>query len=1382
MNTALRIGRRAFTVGVVGATIAWSMGLATLVQPLTARAAMAGDLIKGSLPAVYYYASDGKRYVFPNEKTYRTWYADFSGVMTLSDAEVAAMPIGGNVVYRGGTRLVKIQTDPRTYAVETQGRIRWVETEAVASALYGAGWAGRIDDVPDVFFVDYTPSTSLADASRYPTGSLVKNPGDPDVYYIDGSSKRWIDPNAMAANRFRSEYVTETNQNLSVYTDGPNISGSEAALKDTSQLGGAPTPGAGLTVALASDTPASSTVPLSASAVRFLAFTLSSPGNVTVSGVTLKRFGVGDREDFGDVFLFDAAGVRLTDGRTVNADNEVTFSGLSLAVGPTPSKFWVKADIAADADASASHGFQIASASKVVSTAGSVTGSFPVSGNLMTVGSTAAGTLTIDASGTIVNPTVGQEAVEIARFTLAADDEDASVRSLSLTLEGGIDNTDLSNLTLWQGATKLAEVASVTVKGLIVFNLTNPYSLADGATRTFVVKADVTGEADDTVGVLVEEDTDAVSIGADFGFGMAVDRAGYDGGEDGAAEANGACDEAGDDCSFSTLEGGQLTVAFNGPTASDLSVDSDDQTFMKFSITAEQFVTIQGFNVTVTCVGPGGNCDADGDAGGLVNGVTDEANLQDIRIVNEDTGATVMGPEEIPVADANDDEFLLEYTEDFTMSAGQTIDFLITADIDNDAVEADIFNMTLEMDSFDVEDSNGDALDDIVPSADITGNDMTLEDASLDINLTTPPSDDIDDIHVKGSNGVPSVAFSFTAGDAEDMTVTSVTLQTCVDGDVDDGDDVGDFACDGTDEEDATDLDAQDIVGSVSLYDSETGVLLDGPESVEADGDVVFSSINWTVPAGDTKKLLVKANLSTQDVTDGSDDAFAFSIAEDGDVLAQDEDGDDVVPTSDISGFEINGTVAPVVFIRVADSGSLTIAQDPATPDPDIVLGGSTDVVFAKYKFTTEDEAFTVQEVRISEGNALDNGGAAGDFDNNLSSVKLSYKNQAGVTQTKTAFLTAGSAKFSGMTMYVPANGSAVLTVMSSIASVDGDADTGEKPRLDFEADSAGTDDLKVVGASSGETLDGDDVGGAVTLTDPDGDGDDIVEGEAMVIRETKPTLSRASGSPEGSNLVPGADEVLRFTVAASAGEDVVLDQITFQLNSTDTGAAAWNDCDGDLGDEANFSLFDLSNPGDEIEGEDDDWTLLDAAADDCDGGIDVAFARLDLDDGDEEVIAAGTTRTYSLEVDTTGASSADDNSFRVDIDDDPIAVFFDTGEDLDEAIAAGEVADIAVSGLGGLVPGDLVCFDEGDSGVCDAAEEIALVLDVVGGDLTIYRGDLGRVEGGASADGVVADGADLFRMPASVVWDDDGDSGTMNEISSYLLDNLEVRGGNISY
>jgi hypothetical protein len=122
----------------------------------------AGSLIRPiGMSPVYYCGADGKRYVFTNEKVYFSWYKDFSGVIAIPPADMAAIRIGGNVTYKPGSRLVKIVSDPRVYAVSKGGVLRWVPSESVASFYFGAAWATLIDDIPDSFFFSYTIGAPL---------------------------------------------------------------------------------------------------------------------------------------------------------------------------------------------------------------------------------------------------------------------------------------------------------------------------------------------------------------------------------------------------------------------------------------------------------------------------------------------------------------------------------------------------------------------------------------------------------------------------------------------------------------------------------------------------------------------------------------------------------------------------------------------------------------------------------------------------------------------------------------------------------------------------------------------------------------------------------------------------------------------------------------------------------------------------------------------------------------------------------------------------------------------------------------------------------------------------------------------------------------------
>src|SRR3990167_5556422 len=85
----------------------------------------AGDLIRGeSYSAVYYYGQDGFRYVFPNDKTYFTWYENFDDVKWISDSDLSDIQIGGNVTYKPGVKMIKINSDPKVYVVGSGGEIQ----------------------------------------------------------------------------------------------------------------------------------------------------------------------------------------------------------------------------------------------------------------------------------------------------------------------------------------------------------------------------------------------------------------------------------------------------------------------------------------------------------------------------------------------------------------------------------------------------------------------------------------------------------------------------------------------------------------------------------------------------------------------------------------------------------------------------------------------------------------------------------------------------------------------------------------------------------------------------------------------------------------------------------------------------------------------------------------------------------------------------------------------------------------------------------------------------------------------------------------------------------------------------------------------------------
>lgn len=148
------------SVQAASPTINHDRGLS--VQPGADLNCNPGSLIRTpSVSSVYYCGADGKRYVFPNAQTYATWYEDFSSVITISLEEMGKIMLGGNVTYRPGVKLVKIQSDPRVYAVDSNGTLRLMITPAIAEKYYGTDWNKKVEDIPDAFFTNYKIGDSI---------------------------------------------------------------------------------------------------------------------------------------------------------------------------------------------------------------------------------------------------------------------------------------------------------------------------------------------------------------------------------------------------------------------------------------------------------------------------------------------------------------------------------------------------------------------------------------------------------------------------------------------------------------------------------------------------------------------------------------------------------------------------------------------------------------------------------------------------------------------------------------------------------------------------------------------------------------------------------------------------------------------------------------------------------------------------------------------------------------------------------------------------------------------------------------------------------------------------------------------------------------------
>ena len=160
-----------------------------------ALAASATSLCKGSGSTVYFRSLDGQRHVFPNQATFDSWVFGTRPLITrVTEARLSSMPLGINILFRPGVRLVKITTNPKVYAVSRYGVLRWITTEALARALYGTNWKKSVSDIPDTFFADYqigVPITSQDDFDPRDEQASVPTPQE-NLLSEDTASDGWM--------------------------------------------------------------------------------------------------------------------------------------------------------------------------------------------------------------------------------------------------------------------------------------------------------------------------------------------------------------------------------------------------------------------------------------------------------------------------------------------------------------------------------------------------------------------------------------------------------------------------------------------------------------------------------------------------------------------------------------------------------------------------------------------------------------------------------------------------------------------------------------------------------------------------------------------------------------------------------------------------------------------------------------------------------------------------------------------------------------------------------------------------------------------------------------------------------------------------------------
>ena len=936
----------------------------------------------------------------------------------------------------------------------------------------------------------------------------------------------------------------------------------------------------------------STSVAKGAVGVRIAEFNLTSGADATLNTMKFTRSGLGAATDYSNVYIYDGV-TRLKPGRTISSEaNTVEFTNIGLALTSGSTKtITLKADVYSSAVTADKNTMSIASSSDISITGATIGGSFPLSGGEMQVSSITIGSATISEGGSLSKPTVGQASAKVAKIKITAGSNDITFDNVTLSQNGSISSDHLTNFVLKVGTETLA-TASALANDKVTLVLDTPYAIEQAQNKTFTLYADI-GAAKTTDGIhfYLDESADIAVTDAKYSQGASITNS--------YASANSYCVGAssGGTCAATgSLQGGAITLSDNGPVAATVARGTNNVELLNFNVVTTRDVTVKDYNIrindgtnqadgtmsavadtfvlgtqdTLTMLSTTGfaandyiivattdtsSYDGTTDMIAKVDAVASSTALTITPVAGTDLTAaassvvsTVVKITSVKLEDVDTGNVLYSSDTNRYLYNGVT-EIDISASDDFDLITGTTYNFSIKVNlstysapdmeivgGFDVDTANDVkdygvneyiATTDIVPNT-LTGKTMTVGASSLTVARSSTP---VSVSKVKGTNGVDVLGVSLTAGSADDVTLTELIVRFNADTSATFGNGTGD-------------TNPNTIVAAVNLYDGSTKVA--GPKSIadaatwaaDVDGDyykATFDGLSYEIPAGTTKKLTVKVDIST---TAGAS-YLAATIAPAADVTAENSEGTSLTISAstygsineDSGSSTVQDDDTPAVQIHVLTAGTLS-AKVEGTPDAAIVVAGTSGVVMSKYKFSSLYEEFIIDKLDVIND-------ASGAFTN----VPLTTEDEnvvqvcikADGVLKKCGPLTSGKASFSSLNITVPADGSAYIEVLADLNTISKGATSSETPRLGISTYTT-TNNFRAVGTSVLAISD-------VTFTNES----NVNE---MTLRKTAPTIAKVSGL--SAAMVPGLRNIYGFTVAADAHESVSLKRFSLNITTSD--------------------------------------------------------------------------------------------------------------------------------------------------------------------------------------------------------------------------------------
>ncbi len=665
-----------------------------------------------------------------------------------------------------------------------------------------------------------------------------------------------------------------------------------------------------------------------------------------------------------------------------NDESILTFSpALTVNAGQTVSLDFIVSLTAA----SGNIGLSIASASAISATSAAVTGSFPVSSNLMSPTSYSVVNLGLTSTTTTATTVkVGDEKVELGKFTVdfntlvggssASAAKDVTLKSIMIKNNGTEDlSAATMNLYLENAGNKVSVNTVVSDRYVTFYFPSTGFDvLKDDASKIFYIKGDIISKDIAGTGSLVfvlNKSTDLVGYEKATGFGVNV----YNETTVGATAADGFA------ISTIDIDAGKLSVSKKSTSPSDTTiVKGTDNLMLLANVHADEAIVADGLKIKYTTGTAASTTNQFENVRVYLNGVLLDSfdpsvsTSSDLYATIDSTLNLSKGDNEVKVmakAKTNATNGAIKFVLDTTMFDNQNAEYVVSG---NTVSTTDLGNM-------------GSA----------TGATFTVSGAVL----TTVKSDGYSDnkVIVNGSTDVSLGKFTLKATN-DDIKVTSITL----------GMNIGSTS--------------PTNINDMKLFvdGSQVGSTVDFGSTGST-----FSSLNFTIAKDSTKAIELKGSFDSS-----ATGTFQTLMT----VNAQDSRGTSIT----------SGNLATSTLFATASAGSLNVELGGNTPASAILASKAAEQEVAQFKFTAVNDSADLTEINvINDSDATTPNVATSSADARIASIKL----YDGATLIDSFVPVSGAGKFtiSSGEVKIDANLSKTLSVKVVLNNIDNDVNATNK-------------------------------------------------------------------------------------------------------------------------------------------------------------------------------------------------------------------------------------------------------------------------------------------------------------------------------------------------